>query len=123
MSNIRSRAAKALKKEDGYSSIDIDDVLDFFEDLGFYMQGDQATPEAIHHTFYYWIRGYYSAARDYLEKAQEERPTQWEFVKELFETTHEIEIERNKSGENSFDLKSFLGEEINLVSVKKPSSR
>jgi len=29
----------------------IDDVLDFFEDLGFYQHGYQISPEVIHHHF------------------------------------------------------------------------
>lgn len=125
---IRSRAAKALKEinedkrrliREDRSLLYIDDILDLFEDLGFYMQGDQITPEVIHHAFYYWIRGYYSGAQNYITNAQGQRPSQWEFVKGLFETTYEVEIERNgRKIDWPLDrahLMEFLDEEIGLV--------
>ena len=63
----RSNAATVLKSNQaglgcaGFRSSDVDDVLDFFEALGFFMRSDQITPEVAHHAFFYWIRGYYSA--------------------------------------------------------------
>jgi hypothetical protein len=66
MRKARSKAAKLLKESQGKlrrtdpELADIDDVLDFFEDLGFYQHGDQITPEVAHHHFYHWIRGYYT---------------------------------------------------------------
>jgi len=74
--DARFRAAKALKDNPGRIERtdaeleEIDDLLDFLEDLGFYQRGDQISPEVAHHHFYYWIRAYYLAARDYIEAWQ-----------------------------------------------------
>jgi hypothetical protein len=121
----RYKAAKALKDNqpklghDYYRCADIDAVLDFLEDLGFYMQGDQLTPEVAHHAFHHWIRGYYSAARNYLVAAQKTEPSKWEFVKMLFETTDEIEREKVKDHHKIFlkdaELTKLLDEEIGLI--------
>jgi hypothetical protein len=124
MKCTRSKAARTLKdnigrlRDSNFASSDVDDVLDFFEDLGFYMQGDQITPEVAHHSFHYWICGYYSIARDYLEVGQEKEPSRWEFVKILFDATNEIEVERNKGYSkkhlDAVELNHFLKTEIEL---------
>jgi len=126
MRGTRSKAAKALKDDharlasDGYVSSEINDILDFFEQVGFFMQGDQITPEVAHHAFHHWVRGYYSAANKYLEAAQRREPSNWEFVKRLFEITNEVERERaKKKGKreillNEAGIAKFLEEEIGL---------
>jgi hypothetical protein len=48
----------------------IDDALDMLEDVGFYMHGDQISPEVAHHHFYHWISGYWCAAHDYIKAWQ-----------------------------------------------------
>lgn len=101
----------------------IDEILDFFEDLGFYEHGEQLTPEVVHHAFHYWIRGYYTAARDYIEACQEKDPSRWEYVGRLFEVVHEIETERAKGKEAKFltvdELNDFLEDEIALSSKNR----
>jgi hypothetical protein len=128
---IRFKAAKILKNNQGKlrrtekNLDDIDEILDFLEDIGFYAQGDQITPEVAHHHFYHWIRGYYLAARDYIEawqtKAQE--PPRWEHIKELFEITSEIEDEsEGKTRLSGEEISEFLDEEIMGCSDKTASS-
>lgn len=128
MRERRSRAAVVLKtkasqsRDPTFRSKEIDEILDFFEDLGFYMRGDQITPEVTHHAFFYWIDGYYSATRDYIEMSQHASPTHWEFVSELFETTFEVEMKRSKGKCKRFldanELSIFLDEEGALVPKK-----
>jgi hypothetical protein len=132
MRSARSKAAKALKDKQGrlgcadYTSPDIDDVLDFFEGLGFFMQGDQITPEVAHHAFHHWIRGYYSAAKEYLEAAQKTEPSHWEYVRTLFEITNQVERERvRKKGKHKIlldegGIAKFLDEEICLQQSRRP---
>ncbi len=133
MKEMRSRAAEVLQnkssmlRDSSFMSPEIDDILDFFEDLGFYMQGDQITPEVTHHAFFYWIHGYYSAARDYIETAQRTSPSAWEFLRDLFETTYEIEEERSKGNCKQFldasELTRFLSGEIERKSDKHAKIR
>jgi len=121
----RSKAAECLKtdaqklRSSEFTSLDVDAVLDFFEELGFYLRGDQITPEVAHHSFHYWIRGYYCAAREYVENAQETEATAWEHVKYLFETLHEVEIERSNGKHvrhlDKQQLDRFLDWEIALA--------
>jgi hypothetical protein len=118
----RSKAARILKDNQGKLRStdrglkDIDDVLDFLEDIGFYVRGDQISPEVAHHHFYHWIRGYYLAARDYIEAWQEQESASWKHVKELFETTREIEARDKGSTTLTADqISDFLESEINLV--------
>jgi hypothetical protein len=76
---VRCNASKFLKANAAQLAdcpcADVDDLLDFFEQVGFFLQGDQITAEATHHAFHHWVRGYYSAARAYVKAAQEEEPS------------------------------------------------
>src|SRR2546428_9344749 len=69
----------------------VDDGLDFFEDVGFYMQGDYITPEVAHHQFYHWLRGYYLSGRPYIDAWQAIESARWENVENLYRATNEIE--------------------------------
>jgi hypothetical protein len=119
---LRGRAATVLKENDGKLGIrdlafsDIEPVLDFLDSVGFYVHGGQISPEVVHQEFQYWIRGYYQAARDYIEVSQNEESTLWEYVPELFETVQEIEAKRAGATFKKFlskeKLLSFLEEEI-----------
>jgi hypothetical protein len=76
----------------------IDDALDVLEDLGFYVLGEQISPEAAHHHFYWWIQGYWCCARDYITAVQTKGhdPTRWENIKPLFDVTSDVELQRSK---------------------------
>jgi hypothetical protein len=125
MKRARSKAARLLKDNQGKlrrtdpELADIDEVLDFLEDLGFYLYGDQITPEVAHHHFYHWIRGYYLASRDYIGAWQAKEPTRWERVAELFENTNTIENKRSggkaPKSLTEMEITVFLKEEIDLT--------
>jgi hypothetical protein len=120
MRHTRRRAAEALKPNLSNTaelkSSDLDEVIDFFEQLGFYMRGDQITPEVAHHSFHYWICGYYSAAKDYIGTVRKTNVSSWEHVELLFEMTHEIEVERTSGQCDKFSnleqINRFLDEEM-----------
>ena len=130
MKCLRSKAAATIKerfgrlREENSKLSDIDDVLDFFEDLGFYTEGHQLTPEVVHHTFYYWIERYYLSARDYIEFKQQDRPTVWDHVKYIYEITNEVELERTGkkflAAVSNEDIQTFLDEEIALSTPCMP---
>jgi hypothetical protein len=122
MRRARSKAAKLLKENQGklrrvdHELADIDDILDFLEDIGFYEHGDQITTEVAHHHFYHWIKGYYLASRDYIGAWQDKEPTRWEHISELFSNTHFIEnkLSKGKVSQSLTDeqISIFLTEEI-----------
>jgi hypothetical protein len=103
MNASRHSAAKQLKaSRDKLAEAELpelDEIFDFFEDLGFYTNGDQVSAEVVHHTFYYWIRGYCSAAGDYIEAKRKKagESARWEYVRILFELTSEVEARRTKN--------------------------
>jgi hypothetical protein len=132
MKNARAASAAYLRDKcdeldrSDLSCADLDDIFDFFENIGFYMHRDQITPEVAHHFYHYWIRGYYSAGCRYVDKARRKEPARWEFVKILFDATNEIEDERTKSMRprllDAEGITEFLEDEINQVRKStKPS--
>ena len=116
-------AQTILNRKEELSKIDeikdlsnIDDVLDLFEDLGFYIRGDQMSPEVAHHFFYHWIRGYWVFCEPYIRAWRNREKTRWEYIEELFEVTCEIEIKRGgTTRKEEFNIPKqdkFLEEEI-----------
>ncbi|HEX4117976.1 MAG TPA: hypothetical protein VHX99_04180 [Rhizomicrobium sp.] len=98
---------------------DIDDVLDFFDELGFNEQGGQISPEVLHQNFHYWIRGYYSATKEYIEAWREKQPSRWEYVEELYKITDAVALERDGGKPRGLltapELEQFLNEEMKLT--------
>jgi hypothetical protein len=120
MEGMRCEASRFLKtnvgRPAGEASSELSKLFDFFDQVGFLLQGDQFTAESAHHAFHHWIRGYWSAARDYASAAQAKDPSLWEFVEVVFDMTDQIEKERVKNKPKRFldeaGIEKFLDEEI-----------
>lgn len=126
--NQRRAAAKALADYQGHlSEVDehrsdlepIDEVLDFFETVGFYMSGEQMSAEVIHHHLFHWLRGYWCASRTYVEAWQRKETLRWEHIAALYDTTAQIEAKREgiRKEKVLFDeqkVKEFIEEELRL---------
>jgi uncharacterized integral membrane protein len=71
----------------------VEAVLDFLEDLGFYLQGDQFSDEVVHHTFYHWIRGWYSNLKSYVQyyRTVQNEMAAYEHIETLYVRISEIE--------------------------------
>ena len=71
----------------------VEPVLDFFEDLGFYLRGDQFSDEVAHHHFFHSIRGWYSNLESYVEYYRNVRNENaaYENIKPLHERLSRIE--------------------------------
>jgi len=123
MAEARGRAARILREEgqklgniENPELAGIDDVLDFFEDVGQYQRADHISPELAHHHFFHWTRGYWQAARPYVEAWRGIEPARWDHVEELFETGCDIELKehigvRERLHLSDSDLDTFLSEE------------
>jgi hypothetical protein len=77
---------------------EVEPVLDFFEDAGYYLNGDIFSDELAHHNFFHWIRGWYSILKTYIEFYQEEKDhedekTTYCWIESLYRRTAEIEKE------------------------------
>jgi hypothetical protein len=115
---IRDHGDK-LAKVNEYESLlsPIDDALDLLEDIGFYVHGDQISPEVAHHHFYHWIRGYWCAAQEYIQAWQAKETARWEHLPKLYDETSEIElsIQGGKKAQlwrSDSQMAEFLNEEI-----------
>ncbi|MGA3284730.1 MAG: hypothetical protein ABSD57_09770 [Verrucomicrobiota bacterium] len=78
---------------DGDKRDKLEPILDFFDDLGFFLKGDQFSDEVAHHYFHHWIRGYYNILKSYIKFYQESEGDQsaYVWIKPLFERTSVIE--------------------------------
>lgn len=98
----------------------IDDVLDFFEDIGLYQRADYISPELAHHHFFHWVRGYWQASEPYMQAWRKKEPARWNHVEELFETICDIELKQHGGKREQLmlsdsELGEFLLQEIGEV--------
>ena len=128
MKSDRSMAARLLRDENHHLSEisnpeqkkkleGIDPVLDLLDTLGFYMKGDQISDVVMHQHFYYWIRGYWLAARPYIEAWQSDphEGPRWEHIEPIFDATCNVECSNGKTTkarERGINVAEFLEEEI-----------
>lgn len=97
----------------------IDPVLDILDTIGFYVDKGKISPEVAHQHIYYWSRGYWVAAREYIEAWRRVQGEQrrWEYVESLFDAVHAVEsavIGRSKNDELGIDKEKFLKEEAGI---------
>jgi len=131
MGKARDAAARAMieflsipQSERDWSKVtnsnpaDLEDVFDFFDDLGFYMAGGQFSSEVVHHHFYNWIRIYLQEGFSYIEQNREQNrePKKWDNCEFLFnkatqveESTNPFETDLNWSDDK---LKKYLNYEL-----------
>ncbi len=95
----------------------VEPVLDFFEDLGFYVKGDRISDLIVHHYFYHWIRGYYSVLKSYIEFYRKESgdKSAYIYIEPLFKRMSVVE-EKNEFQKFFLDTKEekidFIDDEI-----------
>ena len=101
MAESRGRAAAVLllySKTGDWKLVpnadELEPVLDFFDNLGFYLYGNQISERVLHQSFCHWILLYYQDGCSYIKHRQEgpegEKST-WEHVGNLMEEIAEIE--------------------------------
>jgi hypothetical protein len=73
--------------------IKVEPILDCFEDVGFYLAGDQFSDMVAHHNFFHWIRGWYCILAPYIEYYQITKGERSAYIhiEKLFWRTAEIE--------------------------------
>lgn len=92
----RDWAARYLLKEKNTNSDDLEEILDLFEDLGFYLKGDQLSSDVIHHHFFHWIRLYNQAANNYIDECRRNESAKWEHLQPLWNSIAHIESVKQK---------------------------
>ena len=93
---LERRAQNTLTKLDYKPDelADIDDALDIIEDIAAFVHNDQMSPEVAHHFFFHTARGYWNAARPYIEVMQAQEPALWRNLPRLMLLTGAIEAEQ-----------------------------
>lgn len=64
--------------------VDVDDVLDFFEDIAFMVNKQALDQEMAWHAFFHWMRLYYQASEKYIDERRQEEPTVWKYFIGLY---------------------------------------
>jgi hypothetical protein len=134
MRGIRVKAAKALIiKDPETGDPHIDDVLNFFEEIGFLLERKAIDAEAAWVYFHFWVDGYYHATSNY-RRCQNHEARQTPFYDEfeqLYLTLAEIErkdmIERGRlkrcssvEAPSEENIRDFLDGEIEMLGTPPP---
>jgi hypothetical protein len=88
----RKKAAQSLKNRPAEHDADIEDVLDFFETLGFLIRHRALDKKVVWHTFFYWIHGYWKFTRGFVANQQSTSPARYAEIEYLHEKTLKIEV-------------------------------
>lgn len=102
----------------------LENVLDFFDELGFYWKSGDISGEVLHEHFYFAMRTYCQETTNYIHRAQEKGyKANWENVEPLFNVLTKIEAAKvGKSATNCIwdehTLQENLQAEFRLVPAK-----
>jgi hypothetical protein len=104
MKQQRAQAATAIYEylqKGNWNSVtntgDLDDVLGFFDELGFYWKNGELSSTVLYEHFYDDMRIYYQGANGYITKNQkQESVADFEYVKPLFTALEKVEAKRTQ---------------------------
>jgi hypothetical protein len=103
----------------------LDDVLGFFETLGYDEQHGTISPEAVHEYFFDDIAAYYLTCRDYITISQkQDGSATFENIKPLFDDVVKIEAGKNHTTiaavtRSTSDLADYFKTEANAVNLRE----
>jgi hypothetical protein len=114
----RKAAATACAARIKYrdAGLEVENILDFFDDLAFLVRKAALDEEWVWHRFYHWIRIYMQSSEKYIATRTEKEPRVWEDLLWLYPRLNLLEKmrrpEKYKENLNDEELESFLKEEI-----------
>jgi hypothetical protein len=102
--------AKAYKNPTDRCSRDADEVLDFFETIGYLLRRRALDEKMVLHTFWHWIMGYYQGAEEHINEVRKSDQTVWEDFVQLHQRMESIQ---------RFDVSNdeFLSEETSEPAI------
>jgi hypothetical protein len=119
MRRLRRSAAKSLLAKS--ASGDVDEVLDFFEMIGFLVQGGALDKKMVWHNFFHSVSGYWNSAKEYIQQEQErlKDPTVWRELDFLYKSVTTIEKRERKCLDSDLllskdSIEKFLQEEAEI---------
>jgi hypothetical protein len=106
----RAKAARALRQDSGVPKPDVEDVLDFFETLGFLVRRKALDKELVWNTFFYVFYGYCLYAKIYVEAQAQKYPPRYKDLRWLKPRLVDVE-ECNNGTLDEAEWSEFLDEE------------
>jgi hypothetical protein len=94
MDDARSNAAAALLA--GQPTADVDEVLDFFDELALLVDRGVLDAEMVCYQFYYPMANYWFASQDYVHEVQREDPEAWRDLDKVMTRLVAIEARRKR---------------------------
>lgn len=94
MSKSRGAAASALLQ--ARPSHDVDDILDFFDQVAYLVQRGALDTETVWYRFYWPMANYWFASQDYVAKVRQEDPDTWNNLDPVMAELTAIELQRRK---------------------------
>lgn len=92
MFDVRSGAAAALL--DGQPTRDVDDVLDFFDQLALLLNRGAVDEELVCYEFYWPLANYWFASQDYVGQVRRKAPHSWEHLEHVVGRVLAVEARR-----------------------------
>jgi len=116
MKIVRRKAANGIltgKNEE------VDDVLDFFEEIGLLLKRKAIDEKFVWHSFYHWVHRYYFLTKSYVDTVRKDDDTIWEDFVWLHDRISNYEKKRRNCSDQDLDLeesdlKEFLQDEMNV---------
>lgn len=126
MDRFDSESFKAARKtatlachtnlKDKNPGVDVDDVLDFFEDVSFMVKKQALDEDMVWHAFYHWMRLYNQASEKYINERRQEEPAVWQYFILLYPKLNALERKKGfgqyKEKLSDAELKKQLEDEI-----------
>jgi hypothetical protein len=106
----RVRAAVFLLRPEG-NRYALDDILDFFEDLGSDLEDGKISKKDVYDKLWPWIQGYWESCYDYVVHENGQNKAVWRHIFYLYDTIKKYGREQTLSGEQ---LQEFLHGEAEL---------
>jgi hypothetical protein len=94
MDDARSNAAAALLA--GQPTADVDEVLDFFDELALLVDRGALDAEMVCHQFYYPMANYWFASQDHVHEVQRDDPEAWRDLDKVMARLVAIEARRKR---------------------------
>ncbi len=94
MEDARGNAAAALLA--GQPTADVDEVLDFFQELALLLDRGALDAEMVCYQFYYPMAHYWFASQDYVHQVQRDDPTAWSNLGQVITRLTAIEAHRKR---------------------------
>jgi hypothetical protein len=96
----------------------LEDIYDFFDTLGFYVQEKYIKAEIVHHYFDHWFSKYYKFYEQYnVKKLSGYEATVWDNLHTLSKLLNEVEIKKRAKPRQTISksiLETFFTDETNL---------